>query len=75
MSRINNKPTRGTPLTPEERAFKPSKGWVGGARFQMTSTFGSKSSNSGVHKKKKAKPLVIPIRLTVVPRWAEKYRQ
>lgn len=73
--KLNNKPTRGTPLTDKEKAFKPSKGWVGGARFEYTSTFGSAASNSGIHKKKKAKPPVIPPRVTIRPRWARKYKE
>lgn len=71
--KMSNKPTRGLPLTEAERDFKPSKGWVGGTRFEYTSKHGSNSSNSGIHKKKKAKPLVIPVRLSIMPKWGWKY--
>lgn len=67
-------PTHGSPMTDREREFKPSKGWIGGPRFVFVSTNGSHSTNSGTHKRKKAKPSVLPERRTIVPKWAEKYR-
>jgi hypothetical protein len=75
MARLSNRPTRGTPLTAKEKAFKPSKGWAGGPRFHYTSTFGSASSNSGIRKKKKQGGSDDVKRKTIVPRWAAKYKE
>lgn len=75
---LNNRPTHGTPLTEVEKLVKrapecPQKGWQAGARFHYTSKFGSARTNTGTHKRKKAKPLTPFVRATIVPRWARKY--
>lgn len=76
---FKNRPTHGIPLTDAERAVKrapdcPQKGWQAGARFNWTSKFGSRNSNSGTHSLKKAnKPTQPPVRAVIVPRWARKY--
>lgn len=55
--RINNKPTRGTPLTEEERLKSESmrrgtSPWMGGVRFQMMPSYGSGAKHSGPHGKR-----------------------
>lgn len=76
MSKINNKPTRGTPLTEAEMNFRPTKNWVGGARFEFTSTHGSHSSNSGSREGRKRtvkSTVTVYDRPVIRPRWARRY--
>jgi hypothetical protein len=72
-STVSKSPTHGIPLAAGERDFKPTKGWIGGPRFDFVSKFGSKSSNSGTHKRKKSKPAQLPERRVIIPGWARKY--
>jgi hypothetical protein len=81
---MSNKPTRGTPLSAEEREAGQRmranlKGWQGGARYNYTSNFGSSSSNTGTRTSRKAGNIAGKTTAVVKPiwrpRWARKYEQ